>query len=247
MIFKKDYYVDWGDIDFKKELKLSMLFSFFQEASSDASEELGFSIERLEKEFRVAWVLMKMRVDVMRSPKLGETITIETWPLKPGRLSYDRDFLVKDSKGKVIIRAISTWIIMDLKERKIDRNQRVDISYPSLINERAIDAKMKKLRASGPLQTAYQKMIGYSDVDFNGHLNNARYVDYIMDCFQVAEHKKYKINSMEVHFTNEALPGEVISLKSDISHALEDGIFIEGVNKNKNETVFKSKTVISEI
>lgn len=246
MNYTKKYHIDWRDIDFKKELKLSMLFSYFQEASSDASEELGYSIDRLEKEFGVAWVLMKMRVDVTRHPKLGETITIETWPLEPGRLSYDRDFLVKDSEGNVIIKAISTWIIMNLKERKIDRGQNVTISYPTIIKERAINAKMKKLKATDPLDTAYTKMIGYSDVDFNGHLNNARYVDYIMDAFPVSEHKKYKINSIEVHFTNEALPGDVITMKKNISHALEDGIYIEGTNDETNETVFKSKTVISE-
>jgi len=247
MIFKKDYYIDWGDVDLKKELKLSTLFSFFQEASSDASDDLGYSIDRLQKEFGVAWVLMKMRVDLIRSPKLSETITIETWPLEPTRLSYDRDFLVKDSDGNIIVRAISTWIIMDLKERKIDRNQRANITYPVQVNERAIDAKMKKLKAAGPLSPAYKKMIGYSDIDFNGHLNNARYVDYIMDCFQVSDHEKYKVDSLEVHFTNEALPGEVITLKSDVSQALEGGIYIEGVNDETDQIVFKSKAVISDM
>lgn len=247
MIYKKEYDVDWGDIDFKKELKLSMLFSYFQEASSDASEELGYGIERLEKEFGVAWVLTKMRVDLIRIPKLGETITIETWPLEPRRLTYGRDFLVKDSENNVIIKAVSTWIILDLEERKIDRNQKVTIRYPAEERRRAIDCKMKKLKAKGPLDISYKKMIGYSDVDFNGHLNNARYVDYIMDCFQVSEHRKYKIKSMEVHFTNEALPGEVITLKKDISHVFEDGIYIEGTNAQTNQTVFTSKTIISEI
>lgn len=246
MIYRKKYHVDWGDIDFKKELKLSMLFSYFQETASDASEELGYSIDRLKDEFGVAWVLVKMRVDLIRTPKLGEAVTIETWPLEPGRLTYDRDYLVKDSKGNIIIKAISSWIIMNLDDRKIDKVQKVGISYPANVKERAIDAKMKRLKATGPLDIAYTKMIGYSDVDFNGHLNNARYVDYIMDSFQVSEHKKYTINSMEVHFTNEALPGDVITMKTDISHALDDGIYIEGTNNQTNETVFKSKTMISE-
>lgn len=246
MIYKKTYIVDWGDIDFKKELKLSVLFSFFQETSSDASEELGFGIERLEREFSVAWVLMKMRVDLLRIPVLGETITIETWPLEPGRLTYDRDFLVKDAENNIIIKAISSWIIMDLAERKIDRQQKVDIRYPSIKNERAIDAKMRKLKANGPLSTSYEKMIGYSDIDFNGHLNNARYIDYIMDCFQVSEHKQYHVKSLEVHFTNEALPGEIITLKKDLSEAIEKGVYIEGINEQSNETVFRSRALISE-
>src|SRR5690625_5238035 len=186
MIYRKKYHIDWRDIDFKKELKLSMLFSYFQEASSDASEELGYSIDRLEKEFGVTWVLMKMRVDITRHPKLGETITIETWPLEPGRLSYDRDFLVKDSEGNVSIKVITTWNIMNLKERRIERGQNVTISYPTIIKERAIDAKMKELKATDSLDTVYTKMIGYSGVDFNGRLNNARYVDLVMDAFPVS-------------------------------------------------------------
>lgn len=246
MLFKKEYHIDWGDIDLKKELKLSTLFSLFQDASSDASEELGFSIDRLENEFGLAWVLMKMRVDMIRNPKQSEVITIETWPLEPTRLSFDRDFLVKDSNGNVIIKAISTWVIMDLRERKIDRYNRAGINYSAPNNERAIDAKLSRLKAKGPLEIAYKKMIGYSDIDFNGHLNNAKYIDYIMDCFDISEHKKFKTKSIEVHFTNEALPGEEIILQKDISEVATSGIYIEGIKSKTNEAVFKARVIVSK-
>lgn len=246
MLYRKEYHIDWGDIDLKKELKLSTLFSLFQDASSEASEKLGFSIDRLENEFGLAWVLMKMRVDLIRSPKHGEVITMETWPLDPARLSFDRDFLVKDSNGEIIIKAISTWVIMDLEERKIDRYNRAGINYPTSSQDRAIDAKLKRLKAKKPLETAYKKMIGYSDIDFNGHLNNAKYIDYIMDCFDVSEHKKFKIDSLEVHFTNEAFPGEEISLQKDTSDAATSGLYIEGIKDETKEPVFKAKVMVSK-
>ncbi|MFC0302114.1 acyl-[acyl-carrier-protein] thioesterase [Virgibacillus soli] len=244
-IYKKDYHVDWGDVDFKKELKLSTLFSFFQDASSMASEELGFGIEHLQQDFGVAWVLMKIRVDIVRNPKVGETITIETWPLEPGKIACDRDFIVRDGDSNILIRAISSWVIMDMHERKIKRTSTVPIVYPFGENERAIEGKLGKLKVEEPLEVAYQKMIGYSDIDFNGHLNNSKYVDYMMDCFQVEEHQKYKVKSIEVHFTNEAFPGEVMALQKVMVG--QEEVYIEGKNDQSEKVIFKSKLIIEEV
>lgn len=246
ILHKKEYHIDWGDIDFKKELRLSTLFSYFQDVASVASEEIGFGIDRLEQEFGVAWVLMKIRVDLIRNPKLGERISIETWPQDPGRVEYGRDYIVRDDQNNVIIKAISTWVIMDIKERKIRRSNSVPIIYPSIEKRRAIDGKLAKLKAEGPLEVAYQKMIGYSDIDFNGHLNNSKYVDYIMDCFDVSEHEKYEMKSIVVHFTNEAMPGEVIELHKDTSAVEENILYIEGLNSKTEKVVFKSRLMIGE-
>ncbi|MDY0404916.1 thioesterase [Virgibacillus sp. 179-BFC.A HS] len=205
-----------------------------------ASEKLGFGIEQLG-ENGIAWILMKIRVDIQRNPKVGETITIETWPQEPGRIEYGRDFIVRDEQNHILIKAISSWVVMDLRQRKIRRSSSVPIHFSAVDNRRAIEAKLGKLKAAGTLETAYQKMIGYSDIDFNGHLNNSRYVDYVMDCFALQEHQKYHITSIEVHFTNEVLPGEVIELKKDTSAAQENGVYIEGINTNTNKVVFKSR------
>ncbi len=62
----------------------------------------------------------------------------------------------------------------------------------------------------------YDRTVGYSDVDVNEHLNNSRYVDFIMDCFTLEEHKKHSIKSIEVNYSNEALPGDTITLYKEI-------------------------------
>ncbi|MFD2210820.1 acyl-[acyl-carrier-protein] thioesterase [Virgibacillus halophilus] len=246
ILHKKEYHVDWGDIDLNKELKLSTLFSCFQDVASEASEKLGFGIESLDREYGVAWVLMKIRVDLLKNPKVGDTISIETWPLEPGKIDYGRDYIVRNQQGEVMIRAISSWVLMDLRQRKISRKGTVPIQYPASLKERAIDEKLKKLKAEGPLDESYRKMIGYSDIDFNGHLNNSKYVDYILDCFSVSEHRNYRIQSIEVHFTNEALPDETIVLQTDTSASEQSKLYIEGFNLDTNKTVFKSKLIIEK-
>lgn len=63
--FKMKYHIDLRDVDFTKKLKLSTLFSYFQDIASMAAENIGFGIETLERKFGVAWILIRMRVDII--------------------------------------------------------------------------------------------------------------------------------------------------------------------------------------
>ncbi|WP_047984439.1 acyl-[acyl-carrier-protein] thioesterase [Ornithinibacillus californiensis] len=244
--YKKNYHVDLGDVDFKKELRLSTLYNYFQDVANLAAENLGVGINQLLENYGVAFVLIRIRVDIIRNPKLDEEITIETWPLKPGKLEFERDYLVYDHQGEVIARAVSVWVIMDLKKRRLKRSDAINLEYPELIEDRAIDVSLGKIKATENLETAYHKTIGYSDIDFNGHLNNSRYVDYMMDCFQLAEHEKYHTNSIEVNYLNEALPGDTLIIKKDLSSLGQNLIVVEGVRESDEKVVFRSQVKIEE-
>lgn len=239
-VFKENYHVDLRDVDFQKQLKLSTFFSYFQDVASLASDNLGFGIQTLEQKFGVAWILMRIRVDIIRTPVWDEEITIETWPLEPKKLEFARDFIVRDQKGKIIVRAVSTWVIMDLKQRKLKRTAFIGFTSPEVISKRAIDCQLGKLKHSGNLEVSYKKVIGYSDIDFNGHLNNSKYVDFIMDCFDMDEHERHGVETMEVNFMNEAVAGDTLVLYKE---AYPDGnqVYIEGLNEQDQRVVFKAK------
>src|SRR5699024_5186480 len=221
-------------------------FSYFQDVANLASINLGFGIHTLEQEHGVAWVLMRMRVDIIRNPVLDEEIKIETWPLEPKKLEFGRDYLVRDMYVNITIRLVSSCVIMDIKERKLKRAKTIGLSYPEKLTERAIDCKLGKMKHSGELYVSYKKFIGYSDIEFNGHLNNSRYVDYIMDCFELAEHKKYDVTSIEVNFMNEALPGDEIVLYQDTSALDSNQVYVEGVKEKDRRVAFKAQLKIVE-
>lgn len=244
--FQSKIHVDLRDVDFTKKVKLSTLFSYFQDVASLASVELGYGIEQLERQFGVSWVLIRIRVEITRMPEWDEKITIETWPLEPKRVEFERDYLVRDANGEVIIRAVSVWVLMDIHQRRLKRNDVIGIHYPSVIKERAFEKKLGKLNSYGHLEKVYQKVIGYSDVDFNGHLNNSRYVDYAMDCFPIENHQQFEVKAIEVNFINEALPGDTITLFRDVSKSHENNIYIEGQKGETGKTVFKASVEISK-
>ena len=245
-LFKKEYVVGLSDVDFTKTLKVGTLFGYFQDVASLAVENLGIGINTLEEKFSVAWVLIKIRVDIERLPVWNEKIILETWPQTPKRLEFNRDYMVRDADGNVLARAVSTWVIIDIKTRELQQTELIAVDYPEFITERALDCRLGKLKPYGRLEVAYKKIIGYSDVDFYGHLNNSKYIDYIMDCFTVEQHRKYRVGSIEIDYINEALPGDTLALYRDISALDSDMIYIEGVNEKDGNAAFKTRVRICE-
>lgn len=242
-VYEKQYHVGLGDVDFQKKLKISALFNFFQDIASLHAEDLGVGIDRLMNGYGVTWVLTRIRVDINRMPHLGEDIIIETWPQLPKRLEFDRDFKVRDSSDNILALAASTWIILDIGTRELKKTEAIPINYPFNPRSRAIDCRLGRFRASGTPEVAYQKVIGYSDIDINEHLNNSKYIDFIMDCFSLEEHGQHGIKTLEISYLNEALPGDRLTLYKDLTASDTGLVYVEGSNQN-NIKSFKAQLTI---
>src|SRR5690554_6126070 len=240
-IYQKEYKIEISDVDFNKQLKLSTIFSHFQDVASEAVEKLGIGVNLLTEKYNVTWVLIKMHVEVLRYPLWNETISIETWPRATEALVFERDFLVYDSKGEVIIKAASTWVLLDIKTRKIKRTNTIELPY-SNVDKSVLELKTKKIKHYNKLTNAYSRMIGYSDIDINGHINNSKYIDFITDCFTFQEHQMYDVKTIEVNFINETLPGETLVLSKDLSKVRDNIIYVQGENENK--IIFKAEVKV---
>lgn len=243
----KKYQVMFHDVGFTKKLKLSAVFNYFQEIAGLHADNLGIGISTIEEKYGVAWVLVRMRVDITRYPVWDEEIIVETWPQIPGKLEFERDYIIRDLKGNIIARAASVWVIIDIKTRRLKKADVIAIDYPEMPTERAIGSSLGKLEPFGIPQLAYKRTIGCSDIDINAHLNNSKYIDFIMDCFSMEDLKKYSASSIQVNYLNEALPGDTIMLFKDTTEINTGRIYIKGVNEKNSSMIFESQISIVEI
>lgn len=240
-VYRNTYTIGYSDVDFLKCLKCSKLFEYFQDTASEDVKRLGAGVDTLAEEYSAAWILTRIRVEFARTPELNESITVATWPHPPGKLEFERDFLVCGRDGDAIIRAASTWVLIDTKTRELKRSDYIRMEYPDFIAEHALDSQPGKLRPSGKPEPVYRKVVGYSDVDFNGHINNSRYIDYIMDCFPVESHRQYMLKAIEVNYIKEAFPGDTLLLCREIPDDGDGTVYIEGVNEEDGKPCFKAR------
>jgi acyl-ACP thioesterase len=188
------------------------MFAMFQDIAALHAENLGAAVDWLYREHNLAWILMRVRVEIDNYPTLAQDLLVDTWPQKP-RALYERDYRIRDVGGEVLVRAASTWIIMNLGTREIKRDIFFDYYGIDVIGDRALGKGVGRLKPLDGAELVYEKEVKYSDVDYNVHTNNAKYVDLIMDAIPVDEHRSRVIKAIEVHYVNETGPGDILSFR----------------------------------
>ena len=231
------------EADFARRQKLSSMFGYFQDIAAFHSAELNASVQRLHTELNVAWILLKVRVEVDEYPVLAEELYVDTWPQAP-RALYERDYTIRRRSGETLVRAASTWVIMNLETREIKRDRFLDYLNIEINTDRAVEKGVGRQRRIEGAEPVYEKRINYSDVDYNGHVNNARYIDFIMDAIPFEQHKEKEIRAIEVYYVNELSPdSELILARSQMERDTDspdglDKLYIEGVRKSDDSVVF---------
>lgn len=205
------------DIDFNMQLKYSALQNLLQQVSAYHVEKLGLGFVHLA-DMGKGWVLTRMKIKVIRMPVYGEKVTIETWPVKPGFAEFERDYLLKDEKGEILVAATSRWCIMDHKTQKPVRTSELTIRDVDYRSDRCLGDPLVRLRGNDLAWTfAYSDIVRASDLDLNYHMNNVRYLEWIMDCFDLKTITETKLDVLQIDYLHQVRFGEELSLFTSYS------------------------------
>lgn len=212
MYFYAEERVKYYDCDCNNQLKISAAMKMMQQTSSEQLEQLGFSVEKLFAEDMV-FLLSKMCVKVHRMPVSSERVYVGTAPVTPRGARFVREFVIESPNRERLVSAFSLWILVNPATRKILR----PASFPYALQfqeshlEQIIDdvAFPKALETRGEVR---EISIGYSHLDVNCHVNNTIYADFICDCLPFPLLRDQGLDSMVIHFQNEAKWGDQLQI-----------------------------------
>ena len=199
-----DYYnITSYHADFKQHLSPISLFYFFQESAWRHANSRGFGWTHLA-ERNEYWVLAKMHVIINRMPDWIEKIRLETWGKEPELLTAFRDFEFFDADNQSIIRATSSWHILNMQTHRPTALTHFADDFP-IMSRYAIAEKPQKIQQplSNPIKSAVYTIFP-SDIDMNQHVNNTRYVQWAMDCIPFVFQKQHILHEINVNFLSQA-------------------------------------------
>jgi len=169
--YESQYLIQAHEIDLAKQIRPTSLLQLMQEASMQNAINLKVSIYELEQA-NVSWVLIKKDLQVHRWPELGETLRILTYPAGLERIFAYRDYIAYDAQDNLVASASSTWTLMNLNTRKVERiSKELSDLVPSSVVE-TLPRPFKTLVKSEEITWSYDYTIRYFDLDWNGHVNN---------------------------------------------------------------------------
>ena len=210
-------------------LKPASFMDLAQEAANQHANILGFGYDDLIAS-RTAWVLSRMHIEYVDTPKWRDEITLQTWHNGLNRLFFLRDFIMTDNEGRTRVKATTSWLVMNLDTRRLVRDPNL-LDADGTCTENVIETPADKVQMPKDVepQLVTTHKVEYSDVDMNAHANNAMYMQWAMNAvgYEVTESRCVK--SWTINFNHEIKPQEDVDIYRACVEA-EDGlhVFIEG-------------------
>lgn len=231
-MYKKVFAISNNDVDAKFELKVSAIFRLFQDVAMLATKDAKVDSMSLS-ERNIDWVITRMMVVIKRLPKCDEQICVFTYPGKDMAMLYPRYFFITDAKGEIIIRSSSIWALIDNDTRKVIVDKGVIEKLPEETHESQLPFPEK---ISIPMNQRFleRRVIHYSDLDFNTHMNNVRYIELLMDTHDSTFHKNHQVQSISLNYLKEIKEKEAVDIYTNasnpeiISVSSEDGVAFVG-------------------
>ena len=217
------------DTDASWRLKPTSFMNLAQEAAGRHAVYLGFGYDDLIRN-NTAWILSRVHVEFVDAPKWREEVTLNTWHKGLNRLFYLRDFLVTDNEGKARVKATTSWLVLNLETRRLVRDPML-MEEGTVCKDNVIETPADKVQMPKDAvpELVRSHAVSYSDIDTNGHTNNAMYMQWAMNSVDYETASSKPVKEFTINFNHETKAGDMV----DIYRAYvekEDGlhVYVEG-------------------
>lgn len=201
--------------DIRYLLRPSAFLDLAQEIAIVGAETLNFGDTQL-KPYDCAWVLARQHVRFERPVRHADRIRMVTWHKGLDGPYFLRDYQLLDAEGRPAVNSTSSWVIMNLAERRIARADFIASVVPSgpQSPDHAVEARAPKVVVprGAELEQIGSHRVLYSDVDHNRHANNVKYTAWAMDALPQDLVYEKSLRELTVNFNREARPGETVEL-----------------------------------
>ncbi|GEK90526.1 acyl-[acyl-carrier-protein] thioesterase [Alkalibacterium kapii] len=222
--YKQKETIPYYMCDRNHQLTLSMLVNLLIEVSENHSALLGREESYMEN-LDISWIILRYEFKIDRLPDAKEKIEIETFATEYNKLFTYRTFIVRDNQNNQLIEVKVTFALMDHATRKMVRiPNEVVAPYAALFSRRIRrELKPHEIDKSQIDEKSYE--VRYFDIDTNNHVNNSKYIEWLLDSLNSAFLKTHAIRHGIITFDKEVKEGNTVTSK--VSKRLTDELFTD--------------------
>lgn len=219
LIYEKAYLLTDMHTDAFGRAKPSALLSFAQDIAGEHAALLSGNWEALQKK-HLFWAVSRHHLEVLKPPKIGQTLLLRTWPMETTRVAYPRAVEGYDQNGALLFRMVSLWVLMDTQKRSLVLPGKSGLTINGC--NRGCEGKLPASLLPGNYENTHCRTVLYSELDRNRHMNNTRYLDWIADLLPLSFHEGHYLSSCTVCYLQELLPGQTLQFSWELD---ESGLF----------------------
>lgn len=209
-IGKYEFVAEPFHCDFSGHLCLGHLGNHLLNAADFHATGHGFGMKHLLGIQR-AWVLSRLAIEMEEMPQQLEHFNVETWIEGAMKYFTQRNFAITGDNGKMYGYGRSVWAMIDTTTR-----QMADIFA---VENGAINQMVEPTRTC-PIEKGDRVKMGneaelirtidtyYHDIDINGHVNSVKYIEHVIDLWDIPWYREHQIKRFDIAYVAETHPGD---------------------------------------
>ena len=223
--YEQTYQLRTGDFDRYAHLLPSSILDVFQDVAGVNAEQVPGMTWKELSDAGLFWVVTRIKYEVVETPALHEQVIARTWPLAPTRLGFQRDYTMRKLDGSLLVKCSSDWILMDYKTRSFASARDFYNGPDDFSEEKVFDMKLRKIKTFEPEDEGTQFDVSFVDIDINGHVNNSKYPNFVLNALNLAEGETIK--TFQIDYRHELRPGNKVTI-----HSKKEGNIITSLGMN---------------
>lgn len=210
------------DMDANNTLRPSALLRYCQEACELHLACYGLTHEKMQGD-GIVFVFTRAGGVVNRWPRQNDPITITTRARGVVGVQFYRsfDFYCGEEHLAEILQAS---VVVSTQEHKLLR-PKAFLDYGVGAGENT-GQKLDRMNLPKDMPVVAEREVRYSDLDYNGHVNNSVYSDIFCDYVPGSMHGR-ALREFQIHYVMESREGEVLQIQREEQDGL---LLMRGVN-----------------
>ena len=199
--------------DFSGRLFMGHLGNHMLNAADFHSTDRGFGMKYLMT-IKRSWVLSRLAIEMNEMPEQYTKFNVETWVENAMRFFTQRNFAVVGKDGKQYGYGRSVWAMIDTDSRQpCDILSVKDGAINDWIeaNKACPIDKGGRVKMSDKAEFVRTIDTHYNDVDINGHINSVKYIEHVLDLWNLEWYREHRIQRFEIAYVAEAHEGDKLS------------------------------------
>ena len=200
------------DLDCTGRMKMPAVLDYMQGIAEEHADAIGVG-RRDTLRHGYVWLVGRTHVCMDRLPQLDQTFSLTTWPGDHSRMTCPRYFEFQDASGASIGRAAMIWTLVHVQTRRITAPDKTPLPIREWESAPAPMDLPERLLALQTVDRSVVRRPVYSDLDVNGHVNNARYVDWICDLFVPDDYQRRTMMDLQINYGREIRQDAAVRLE----------------------------------
>lgn len=181
-IHQRNFTVRWAELDNNGRFGPEHYLRYLIETAYDWGESLGLGYQAYE-ELGIYWLIRETELIVERFPRHNDQLTLSIWMNQWQRVRGLRNFrITRTGTEEVFAYGSQKIVVMDVKTNRPTKLDD-DVIGRFRIDDPEPVASLDKLRApiSEDELARVERIVNWSDLDAQQHVNNVVYVNYARD------------------------------------------------------------------